>query len=225
MPDQTGAPARTGRSTPREDGWVRPPPFAPVRPRRSLRRGSGWWRRRRLPLTVAPATLAAVVAAVVIVLRLNQDTVAGHPSAEQPAPPYPVGACLFESDDQQGDPVLHGTHCGAEDATLVIDAVVPDAAGCAGIADFARYGLVQYDHDAGVMYCLALAVPEQGCFLIGQHEAPHRVDCGSIAGAKRIAAIDPGSPISACTAVPAVSDVWYDRSPTSGRFACLVPDG
>ena len=171
------------------------------------------------------AAVAVVSAAVALPLWPHRNPITGHPSAVRLAPPFPVGACLYESDDQQGHPVLHSTGCDGSDAALVVGAAMPNAAACAGIGDFAHYGLIQGDRDAGMTYCLALAVPEQACFLIGKRVAPHRVECGSAAGAERIAAVRPGvSPTAACAGLPSVSDIWYAGSPGPGRFACLVPD-
>jgi len=173
----------------------------------------------------AVAALAVVAAAVTIPLRPHRSVIAGQPSAVRLTPPFPVGACLYETDDRQGRPVLHSVGCASGDAALVVNAVVPNGGACAAIADFAHYGLVQYDRDAGTTYCLALAVPEQACFLIGERIAPHRVNCGSATGAERIAAVRPGaSAAAACAGLPSVSDIWYTGSPHSGRFACLVPD-
>lgn len=180
--------------------------------------------RRYLALTLAG--LLALAGSLVVSWRFGARAVAGHavPVGRARAA-YRVGSCLTEANGPAGRPLLRSVDCTGSAVVLRVDGAVPDGADCARTGDFTRYGLVQYDRDAGTYYCLALAVPAQACLVIGRTVAPHRVPCGS-RPVERVAALARGTdPGSACAGVPRVADIWYYRSPRSHTYACLVRDG
>lgn len=176
-------------------------------------------------MSLVVAGVLVLVAAVVASWRWGGSSVAGYAvSGDRHATTFRVGSCLTES-GSGGKPLLHAVGCDSSEAVLRVNQVVPEAGGCAHAADFAHYGLVQYDRDAGAYYCLSLVVPEQACLVTGRAVPPHRVGCGSRTS-KRVAEIVTGSdPEAACADVPGLARVWYFRTPSSGRFACLVRDG
>ncbi|MGH3621683.1 MAG: LppU/SCO3897 family protein [Sciscionella sp.] len=179
--------------------------------------------------------LVVVSGAFGLIWRLHDSTEPG--SAEAAAPlsdaansdantgplsAYRVGTCLYEVPGESPDSVtLQTTGCDSDDAVFTVNQVVGESDGCSRFADYAHYGLVQADSSAHVVYCLSLAVPVKGCVHLAGGSAPQRAKCGSGDASQVVEIRDAKDPTTACTGL-SDADPWYDRSPASGRIACLV---
>lgn len=168
--------------------------------------------------------LALVVGGMLGLLSVGagQEPVRGHALADATAAaPFRVGSCFSVEDPAS----LRPASCSGDQAVFVINAIGNKPADCSAVADFARWGAVQRDRSANAVYCVSLLVGQGGCVVLGADEAPRRVECGSDPAASRVVRLASASnPASACTDMKD-ADVWYYRSPSSGRLACLRPDG
>lgn len=195
------------------------------------------WRRAKIAGMVL-AALVAVGGAFAIVWFTHDSTEQGRgEAAASPAgransgasasklAAYQVGTCLYEVPGKSPESVtLQTTGCTSDGAVFIVNHVVSDSHDCSRFADYADYGLVQADSSARAVYCLSLVVPVKGCVYLAGGSAPQRSECGRGKDTSRVAEIRQArDPATACTDLPS-ADPWYDRSPASGRVACLVKE-
>lgn len=150
------------------------------------------------------------------------EPVRGHALADATvAAPFRVGSCFTVAHPGS----LRPASCSGDQAVFVINSVGREPADCSAVADFDRWGAVQRDRSANAAYCVSLLVGQGGCVVLGEGNAPHRVECGTDPSASRVVRLASATnPAAACTDLKN-ADVWYYRSPSSGQLACLRPDG
>lgn len=174
------------------------------------------------PILLGVAALGAVIG--LLTAGVGTETTAGHAvAAASGAHPFAVGSCFYGEGTNAGS-ALRPASCDGDNAVFVINAVVPDAPACGQIADFGRFGAVQRDVSAHVVYCVSLVLKQNSCVLLGRDTPSHRVDCGADPAASRVVKVVSNvGPATACRDV-ANADVWYSRGPSSGQIACLARD-
>lgn len=143
-----------------------------------------------------------------------------RPLSAANAAAYDIGSCFDEQiGSGPGKVKLNLVPCGGDQSVFVINKVVSAASECD--ADYQRHGYEVPDETVGVVYCAALVVPANQCFVLGGNAPITRAACGSGPDVVTVQSIESAPNVNSACVDTVNPDIWYYQSPSSGQFACV----